>query len=301
MDELYKRILETLPQGIYTTDLNRRILYWNKAAEALTGHLGKNILGISCQDNILVHTDDQGSLLCRSDCPLAATMKDGQPRSSEVFLLHKDGHRKPVMVKTFPLTDASGAIIGGIETFTDSSMPLEALRRIEEYREAALIDHLTGCGNRRYLTEEIERRLEALKKGEKTFGLLFFDLDKFKTINDSYLHSGGDMALQMVARTLMGNLRSDDFVSRWGGDEFVVLVSDVAEPEMLKIANKLVRLIAASRVRLKDERSFAVGVSMGAAIAHPEDTMESLMNRADQAMYAEKHRKAQPRMEEKWD
>jgi diguanylate cyclase (GGDEF)-like protein/PAS domain S-box-containing protein len=293
MNEIYKLILDSMPEGIYCTDLKRCITYWNREAEKLTGHQAVNIMGASCMDNILVHSDANGTLLCKTACPLAATMNDGKSRKAEVYLLHKDGHRKPVTVRTLPLYDKNGVIIGGIETFTDTSVPLEALRQLDEYREAALIDPLTGVGNRRYTQEQISARLEMLKQGGRPFGLLFSDIDKFKQINDQYLHAAGDLALQMVARTLLGNLRSSDFLGRWGGDEFVVLISDICESELYQVAHKLAALVGVSQLSLNGSGSVRLSISIGYAQADPCDTMESLLERADRSMYTLKKAKTQ--------
>lgn len=293
MDEIHKLILENMPEGIYCTDLQRRITFWNKKAENLTGHQAGNILGASCMDNILVHTDSNGTLLCKTACPLAATMKDGISRQAEVFLLHKDGHRKPVSVRTLPLYNPNGMIIGGIETFTDSSVPLDALRKMEEHRQAALIDALTGVGNRRYTEEQLALRLEKVKNGGSQFGVLFADVNELKKINDQYLHSTGDLALQMVARTLLGNLRSGDFLGRWGGDEFVILVSDIDdEGDLAQIARKLAALVCVSQLILPEHSPIKLSISIGAALAAPTDTVESLLDRADRAMYLDKKNSA---------
>jgi len=99
----YHDLLENIQEGVYFTDLDRRITFWNKAAEKITGYKAKNVIGVRCRDNILQHVDDTGLGLCQSLCPLAATMRDGKGREMEAYLHHKKGHRVPVRIRATPL------------------------------------------------------------------------------------------------------------------------------------------------------------------------------------------------------
>ena len=99
----YRELLDNLYEGVYYVDRQRRITFWNKAAETITGYSRREVLGHKCFQNLLKHVDDQGVSLCLSACPLAQTIQDGQPRSTSVYLHHKDGHRLPVAVRVAPL------------------------------------------------------------------------------------------------------------------------------------------------------------------------------------------------------
>ena len=114
------------------------------------------------------------------------------------------------------------------------------------------------------------------------------DLDNFKKINDIYGHDIGDEVLKVVARTLSFNLRSFDFLSRWGGDEFMAIIVNVNEEELYFIGNKLRILVKKSMIRLKSDTT-GITISIGATLVRQNDEMRVLLKRADQLMYHSKH------------
>jgi len=161
------------------------------------------------------------------------------------------------------------------------------LEKMAELQRDALLDPLTGLVNRRHATDTLGNMLNQMNRYGWSFGLLFIDIDRFKAINDTYGHDVGDTVLEMVARTLEANSRSFDLVARWGGEEFLVIVVNVDEAKLYRVAYKLRTLVGKSSIQVGNER-IGVTVSVGAALPHPEDTIESLIRRADQLMYKSK-------------
>jgi diguanylate cyclase (GGDEF)-like protein len=160
-------------------------------------------------------------------------------------------------------------------------------RQIEELRRMALLDPLTGVGNRRYAEMNIKFRLAEMDRYKWPFGVLFIDLDNFKDINDTYGHEVGDSVLEMTAKTLTNSLRSFDTVCRWGGEEFVAIIVNVDHQHLPAVCEKLRAMIEHSSISL-DSRNIGVTVSIGATIAREDDSMESIMRRVDKLMYRSK-------------
>jgi diguanylate cyclase (GGDEF)-like protein/PAS domain S-box-containing protein len=287
IDDTYKRILDNLADGVYFVDRDRKILYWNKGAERITGFSAEQVQGHYCQDNILNHITESGKRLCLDGCPLHATIADGNPRQAEIYLHHSDGHRVPIVVRTQVMRDENGQIIGAVETFSDNSRLLNIRHEVRRLQDAALRDPLTGIWNRRYMTRRLEIAMWVLKQQDIPFGVFFIDIDHFKSVNDRYGHKTGDMVLIMVANTLHENLRAEDAVARWGGEEFVALLPGLDEAGMAAVVKKLHTLIRHSSLRL-DEQEISVTVSMGLTMARKEDTVKSLVDRADRNMYKSK-------------
>jgi diguanylate cyclase (GGDEF)-like protein len=219
---------------------------------------------------------------------MAATIADGSPRSAEVFLHHKEGHRVPVRVQVLPVRDEQGIILGSVEIFADTSTPVAARRTIEELRALALLDPLTGLGNRRYAETTLARKLEELRRYGWKLSVAFFDVDHFKEVNDRHGHPAGDEALKMVARTLRHVARAGDFLGRWGGEEFVVLLSAVEGADLLAIADRFRALVEQSALTLSEGGQLRVTVSAGVTQARPDDTPETVMSRADELLYRAK-------------
>jgi diguanylate cyclase (GGDEF)-like protein/PAS domain S-box-containing protein len=283
----YKELLDNLADGVYLVDVDRRITYWNRGAERITGYTSAEVTGHLCRDNLLVHTDAEGNCLCLAGCPLLAAIVEGTTRQSDVFLRHKDGHRVPVSVRSSPIRDAGGRVTGGVEVFSDNSSKLAAIERAAEMEQLALIDPLTTVGNRRY-TERVLREKHSLFRREgDVFAVLLLDLDRFKTVNDRYGHDAGDAVLQAVSRTLVNNLRSFDFLGRWGGEEFLAVLTNADAARATLVAGRCCGLVRSCQVRWSGH-VIQPTISIGAAVVKSGDSIDSLLARADARLYAAK-------------
>jgi len=280
-------LLRCLHDGVYYVDLDRRIGYWNPAAERITGFTREEVLGSRCSDNILMHVDEKGVNLCNTLCPLTHTMKDGKLREVDVYLHHKDGHRVPVYVRASALRSDRGDIVGAVEIFTDVSNREATLLRVRELEQLAMLDGLTQLANRRYAEGELGSRIEEAWRYDLPFGVLFMDIDHFKKINDQYGHEAGDAVLRTVAATLARNARSFDLVGRWGGEEFIVLLRNVDLAGLERIGERYRHLVAQTLTHTGGETIQAT-VSMGGTILRKEDTPDTVIRRADQLMYRSK-------------
>jgi len=286
--EFYKDLIDNLYDGVYFVDRDRRITYWNKGAERITGYKSDQVKGRLCRDNILNHITANGIQLCLTNCPLAASMQDGQTREAEVFLHHHDGHRLPVVVRASPIRNKDGEIIGAVETFSNNDQVVQTRRQVDELRQSALTDPLTGIGNRRYLEEGIRAIKVEVERGVGIAGLILIDIDNFKQINDTYGHEIGDQMLLMVARTLKYNLRGSDLLGRWGGDEFIAVIHNVHELSALRdIAKKLHVMVESSRLDLETAR-LSITISIGATLIKENETFDKFFQRADKYMYKSK-------------
>ncbi len=283
----YSDIIENLHDGLYFVDRERRIIYWNKAAEQISGFQATEVLGRSCADNILTHVNDMGQLLCHGLCPLAATIKDGSPREAEVYMHHKDGHRIPVSVRTSVLKDDFGNIVGGVELFTDISNLKASELRVKELEKLALLDKLTQLANRNYLEKELESRFQEHLRYNVPFGVLFMDIDHFKRFNDTYGHDVGDEVLKFVAQTFISSSRPFDLYGRWGGEEFIGIIRNISEKDLLQHGNKIRMLIQNSYLAKGDDK-LHVTISLGATMITDDDNIDSLIKRADTLLYESK-------------
>ncbi len=288
-EDLYREIVENMVDGVYFVDRERRITYWNKGAERITGYAAAEVVGSSCADNLLVHVDAQGHELCKGSCPLIAAMEDGGPHEAEVYLHHKQGHRLPVWVRTAPLRDAEGRFAGAIEIFTDLRSRQVLAHQVEELQKLALIDPLTGISNRRHFETQLHSRLEELRRSGIDFGLLFMDIDLFKQLNDRYGHDVGDQVLRTVAKTIELAVRPFDQVCRWGGEEYAGVFPHTDVEALSGIAERLRVLVAHSRVPTGIGELF-VTLSIGGTLAAPGDSAGSLLKRADRLMYVSKEK-----------
>lgn len=285
-ETFYKRMLDNLYDGVYFVDIDRKISFWNKGAERITGFISEEVLGSHCYNNILNHIDIEGNRLCYNGCPLHKTIVDGELRESEVFLHHKDGHRVPVFVRTMPYYE-DDKIIGAVEIFVDNSERLEIMNQVKKLEILAMKDELSGLPNRRYGQEFIASKMNEFKNLGIDFGIAFLDIDNFKHVNDTYGHDIGDEVIKMIANTCTASLRKWDMMIRWGGEEFVIVFVGILPDQLEMVAEKVRFLIGSSALR-KDGYEVKPTVSIGATMARSLDTSTAIVNRADSLMYQSK-------------
>jgi diguanylate cyclase (GGDEF)-like protein/PAS domain S-box-containing protein len=283
---IYQEILKYVKEGVYFVDTDRKITFWNNHAEQITGFTAAEVLDKYCYDNILNHVDDKGTHLCRQGCPLHKTLGDGKPREATVYLHHKQGHRVPVLIRTYPLYDRD-QLIGAIELFSDEKPPTLLMREIEDLKVLAMTDQLTGLANRRHTESILSSKLTELEEFNTPFGVALVDIDHFKAVNDTYGHDVGDLAIQMTVKSLVNAVRSSDLVGRWGGEEFLVVFSTVGFKQLQQIVERIRMLVESSAVQ-REGSGIQVTVSIGAVFIEKAASKEHIIQMADQLMYQSK-------------
>jgi diguanylate cyclase (GGDEF)-like protein/PAS domain S-box-containing protein len=285
-EAMYLEVINNLCDGVYYVDMERRITFWNSAAEKISGYTSEEIVGRFCHENLLSHIDKDGKALCLLGCPLYATLIDGKQRNHEVFLRHKAGHRLPVLVNIFPMKEKD-EITGAIEIFTRNSPIVYDDHLIEDLSNLAMHDPLTGLSNRRKTENYLEFKFTELKRFHHKFCVTFLDIDNFSKFNNTCGHDVGDEVLKLVSKSMSRAARRSDLIGRWGGEEFIC-VSEIREDfETLIIAEKIRMLIANSLLEHNGEQ-LSVTASLGTTIARDNDTVESIVHRADELMYKSK-------------
>ena len=287
LGSFHAKLLDSIFDGVYFVDVDRKITYWNRGSENLTGYSSDEAVGRHCHDNFLMHVDERGCALCTDGCPLASTIRDGQRREAELFLRHKQGHRVPVCVRVAPIVDDCGNISGAVEVFSDVTAKKQVERRLNELEGMAFRDTLTNLPNRRYVELKVKQALEESQQFGRSFGLLMLDIDHFKQVNDLYGHDAGDTILRAVSETLVKSLRDDDLVGRWGGEEFLILLPDVDSAALHDLAERCRSLVANSAALVGPTRVL-VTVSVGATVVAVGDSGHGAIKRADQLMYVSK-------------
>ena len=284
--DFYKRLLDQLHDAVYFVDNQRTILYWNEAAERLTGFSQSEVIGKHCFDGLLDHADLFGCCLCHRECPLAQAMKQDRPIHERLFLRHKDGRRISVDVRIMPVRKDDGTVIGGVEVFCDATSSVVVEGAFRQIREVADRDPLTGLANRRYLDRMLAHFLERLDRSGQPFSLIMSDLDHFKQINDTWGHVIGDQALARFAAVLQNQCRPGDLVARFGGEEFVVLLPGLTLETAIQIAERLKKVaVTATPESLGDRKLTA---SFGVTEAALGELASQVLSRADAALYRAK-------------
>ncbi len=211
--------------------------------------------------------------------PLVSSTPFGDGEAREFVIRRSDGST------AYILAAGVGTERGWLAVAADVTERKEA-EQAAEHR--ALHDALTGLPNRRLLVNRLEHALMRSKRSDATVGILFCDLDNFKEVNDTFGHAAGDEVLKTIARRLAGLLREVDTFARTGGDEFVILVEDLADPDDAACVAERVRPVLSAPIDV-DDRQVRMTASFGVALSSGEDDrVERLLGRADDAMYRAK-------------
>jgi len=290
IDSGLRQILDAISDGVYVTTSDRRIVFWSAGAERITGYQADEVIGTSCADEVLVHTDLMGKRLCLEGCPLQECISTGAGQTlSEVFLKRKDGERLAVYVKTTVLE--TGGETYGVEIFGElESVAGKALaEQVQRLSDSAITDPLTGLFNRRYLDAALSQQYALYRRLGRHYGLIHIDVDSLKAVNDTLGHVVGDEAIRFVAGILSDNVRKMDLAARYGGDEFVVICAQTTPQGLSRYGRRIVRLVHDSRFAPAEEAGLRLTVSAGGAFVAPDDDDERAgLARADAAMYTAK-------------
>ena len=285
-EDLYLNVINNLREGVYFVDLDRRITFWNRASEDITGFTAEEIVGRKCADNLLNHIDGEGRPLCITGCPLFASMMDNKPRREHVFLRHKDGRHIPTLVNIFPMIE-DGKTIGAIEIFTPGTPMACDDDLIEELSDMAMNDQLTGLPNRSYLESFMEFKLNEFRRFSRLFAVLLFDIDRFNTFNNSHGRDIGDVVLKDVSASIQQSVSKSDLFGRWGGVKFVGIFS-ISQPDDASILGEKIRALVDNTKVPCEEELLSVTASIGVAIVSEADTVETLVERAGRLMHSSK-------------
>lgn len=161
---------------------------------------------------------------------------------------------------------------------------------LEAIRAESLTDPLTGLGNRKYFDRSFEMAVRAAQASGEPLSLLMFDIDHFKSFNDSYGHLTGDQVLRLVAMSLKQTIKGQDITARYGGEEFVVVLPNTALRQALTVADHIRRAVMAKELKKKSTGEILgrVTISVGVSMLKPDDSTDSLIERADACLYVAK-------------
>jgi diguanylate cyclase (GGDEF)-like protein/PAS domain S-box-containing protein len=277
--------LDSLAEGVLTTDLEGRIAYVNQTAEHLLGKPASETMGRTLPEVLqLVDEADRKAL---AD-PVRQTLQTGARVNlgRRGMLVSNNGNgERSIELNVAPIRNANGEVTGAVIAVRDVS-DLRGLTRQMSYQ--ASHDALTGLVNRREFERRLQDGLEAARTGGLRHVLCYLDLDRFKAINDECGHVAGDGMLREVAALIKDAVRDSDTVGRLGGDEFGILLIGCPLEKARQIADDVVRAVADYRFVWKD-KIFNVGVSIGLVeVSRESGSMEDLIGAADSACYVAK-------------
>jgi diguanylate cyclase (GGDEF)-like protein len=166
---------------------------------------------------------------------------------------------------------------------------ISGARRLQELKLISMTDSLTGLYNRRYMEKKIWQEFQQYIRTGSVFAIASADIDFFKYINDIYGHDMGDTSLKTIAKVLTESVRPYDTVARWGGEEFLILFPAANEMQAVELAERIRRRVETEK-NISGDKSFIITLTLGVSVIRPDDTMDTLIKRADMALYHGKNK-----------
>ena len=282
---LFMEVLDKFNDGVYLVDEERRIIFWNGAAEKATGYAADEVVGSLCCDSLFRHANHRGQALCRTDCPLERAFKDMRAREIDLYTHGKDGTKSLRRLEFSPLKAASGKTVVSVRMVNDANGSPSRKRLFEERcRKADHHDKLPSVVDRQILSKRIDADLKELRRYQCQFGILCVTVDHLDEINSRYGFPYGYRVIRFVTDTIAETVRTSDMLGRWNENEFVVVARHVQQDGLRNLAERIRFLVAQSGLTFfKEKLSFTI--SIGGAMAQWEDTIESLADRASIQMH----------------
>ena len=281
--DTFRAALESLQTGVCVVDRDRKIGFWNDGAERITGYLRQEVLGRFCGDILLIKSHEKKAALCEQSCPLVAAMRDGRARESRVYLHHKSGYAVPVRLRAVPIRDTHGHVIGATESFVERSWMSTRRRPDSNLIVGHGLDALTQLPDYAFTNSYLVDSLKFASEHVIPFGLLCIQLDQLGALMATHGLDAAEAILNVVAHTLRNGLDPLDFVGRWSDDQFLAIVANCTEGDLLTTAERLKRLAQSSEIVWWGDQ-LSVTVSIGGTVLQPGEPIGLLLERTMNAL-----------------
>ncbi len=271
---LYRSVLENLPTGIYVLDREQRVRFWNRGAEAITGFKAHEVTGKIVGESF-PHFDPKGRVLAGEYSPVTTTLRDGRASKDHVFALHKEGHRLRVQVRTMPLLDDDGLIMGVAIEFDEH--PSNSGPDFSEALMYGCLDPLTGVPSRRLTGAVVAESLAALNTTQGQLALLHIRITGIQELLDRCGADSTAAFLRTAAQTIRHSLSPNDFFGRWSENEFMAVLHSANTVKLADMAERIVEQVSASEISWWGDR-FRLCAVVARMIAAPGDKLETLLS-----------------------
>jgi diguanylate cyclase (GGDEF)-like protein/PAS domain S-box-containing protein len=277
--EIYQIVLDGLQTGVYVVDRNRRIRFWNQGAEQITGYLRQDVVGHFLRDHLLTTASQAKTPDLDPDDPITLAFRDGKPSLMDVYILHKEGYRVPIVLRSVPIRNSRGTVVGVAESFEKNRSAWEWSRRQSASADIASLDALTGVASRSFMETKLQERLRIFAEDNNPFGILLVQIDHL----DEYRSSRGPGVvapiLRIIAQSLENSVRPADLVGCWEKNQFMAILLECKESEVNLVGERVRKMIGQAEIEWWGD-TFSVTSPLGGAGCRAGDDMETLVARA---------------------
>jgi diguanylate cyclase (GGDEF)-like protein/PAS domain S-box-containing protein len=277
--EIYRTVLDTLQTGVYIVDRNRRIRFWNEGAEQITGYLRQDVVGRFLREHFLASGNDTKDIDSDPEDPINLAFRDGKPSTVDVSILHKEGYRVPIQLRTSPIRNGRGEVIGAAESFERNRSASEWSRRQSGLVDLTCLDGVTGVASRTTMETRLGECLTAFREHNIPFSILLIQIDQLENFRASRGPGVVPTILRIVAQSMENCVRPTDMVGCWGENQFIAILMECRESEVGFVGERVRKMISRAEIEWWGDK-FTITSPAGGAGCRPEDESEALVARA---------------------
>lgn len=280
---LLEKLLAKCQLGLFILGERKKIIFWGKAAKNITGYDEEETIGKKFSEITLIDLSPERKEGIEFEELLEPPFKKKNILKYKIYIRHKENYRFLILIKFYFISKYIVCVFNVLDIISSTKKLIVSLKK------TANIDHITELPNRRSLEFLINKKISEFKRFNSMFGIILFDINNFKLINDKYGHGMGDKILIVFSKILKKNIRSCDTLGRWGGDEFVVVALNIEEEKLKKLCKKLKKVFDNKKIKDKSG-NITFSVSAGYATIRKDDDIRTLIERADKMMYEDKRK-----------
>jgi len=283
--EIFQSVLESMQTGVYLIDRNRRIRFWNEGAERITGYIRQDVIGRSLRDHFLAASGPAKDEVTEADTedPISLVFRDGKPSVTNVFILHKDGYRIPVILRTIPIRDGHGRVVGAAECFDKNHPTMDWTHRQSSLADFGCLDEVTGVLSQSFMETQLRENLTTFAEHGIPFGILAVQVDGLQQMRCNRGPGVVPTILRVVANTVENCLRPTDLLGRWSGHLFVAVLMECKESEVIRVGERVRKMVNQSEIEWWGD-VFSVTCAFGGAGSRPGDSPGQIMERAEKSL-----------------
>ena len=279
--DVHRSVLEALPLGVYLVNCEGKVIVWTAGAEQLTGYLRQEILGrLRETDLIEAKQGDEGMDL---SVATTHTTQPGSPAATLASLHCKNGHYLDVQLRSIALRDDAGKFVGTVRIFEPSSSQKPGDRRQNKLGAYGCLDPVTGVLNHSMSQAHVKESLTLHALYPVPFSVMCYEIDDLSKLAGRYGQAAADAALRVVASSFENGLRPTDFLGRWLGQEFLTILPECGESDLIEVGERLRMLVQHCNLEWWGD-TLHLTVSIGATVVHDNDSISSLIGRAEQGL-----------------
>ena len=276
--EIYQTVLDKLQTGVYIVDRNRRIRFWNEGAEQITGYLRQDVVGRFLRDHLLT-SDAVKDVDSEPDDPINLVFRDGKPSTMDVSILHKDGYRVPIVLRTNPIRNSHGAVVGAAESFEKNRSASDWTRRQAGLADFGCLDTMTGVAAQSFMETQLRENLTIFAEHNIPFGILLIQIDHMDQFRESRGPGVVSTILRVIAQSVENCVRPSDLVGCWGVNQFIAILLECRESEVARVGERVRKMIGQAEIEWWGDR-FSVTSPVGGAGCRAGDNAELILARA---------------------